>query len=128
MASLLVVDDEQDIREFASNFFRRRKLDVHTAASGEEALDVINQIRMDLVLLDVKMEGIDGVETLRRIKQLDDTIKVIMVTGRKPDEDDVHTNCMQLGAFDYIHKPLQLDELERIVMGALFPSENRSAA
>ncbi|MCG8429987.1 MAG: response regulator [Candidatus Omnitrophica bacterium] len=125
MARLLVVDDEEDIREFASNFFRRRRLDVHTAASGEEALDVINRERMDLVLLDLKMEGIDGMETLRRIKQIDDTIKVIMVTGRKPDENNTHTDCMELGAFDYIHKPLQLDELERIVMGALFPSENR---
>lgn len=121
MASLLVVDDEQDIREFASNFFKRRKLDVRTAGSGEEALELINERKSDLVLLDIKMEGIDGVETLRRIKALDETIKVIMVTGRKPDEDDTFTSCKQLGAADYIHKPLQLDELERIVMNALFP-------
>lgn len=121
MASLLVVDDEEDIREFASNFFRRRKLDVRTAASGEEALELINARRSDLVLLDIKMDGIDGVETLRRIKEIDRDIKVIMVTGRKPEDDDTFINCRKLGAFDYIHKPLQLDELERIVMNALFP-------
>lgn len=121
MASLLVVDDEQDIREFASNFFRRRKLDVRSAASGEEALDLLNERRSDLVLLDIKMDGIDGVETLRRIKEIDRQIKVIMVTGRKPEDDDTFVHCKKLGAFDYIHKPLQLDDLERIVMNALFP-------
>jgi len=116
---LLVVDDESDVREFASNFFRRRKLDVSTAASGEEALDLVGKQRPDLVLLDIKMEGIDGVETLRRIKQLDAGIKVIMVTGRKPGDDDSYGTCLSLGAQEYIHKPLQLDELERIVMKTL---------
>jgi two-component system response regulator (stage 0 sporulation protein F) len=119
---LLVVDDESDVREFASNFFRRRKLEVTTAASGEEALDLVEKQRPDLVLLDIKMEGIDGVETLRRIKQLDEGIKVIMVTGRKPGDDDTYDTCLSLGAQDYIHKPLQLDELERIVMKTLMPA------
>jgi two-component system, response regulator, stage 0 sporulation protein F len=117
---LLVVDDESDVREFASNFFRRRKLDVSTAASGEEALDLVGKQRPDLVLLDIKMEGIDGVETLRRIKQLDAGIKVIMVTGRKPGDSDTYETCLSLGAQEYIHKPLQLDELERIVMKTLY--------
>lgn len=120
MARLLIVDDESDVRDFAANFFRKRKIDVSTASSGEEALDDITRNKADLVLLDIKMDGIDGVETLRRIKEIDKTIKVIMVTGRKPEEDSTFDNCRQLGALDYIHKPLQLHELERIVLSELF--------
>lgn len=120
---LLVVDDESDVREFASNFFRRRKLDVEAVASGEEALDSVRKQRPDLVLLDITMAGIDGIETLRRVKEFDATIKVIMVTGRKPGDDDSYDTCMSLGAKDYIHKPLQLDELERIVMKTLTASD-----
>lgn len=119
MGKLLIVDDEADVREFAANFFRKRKIEVSTAASGEEALDRIGKQRPDLVLLDIKMTGIDGVETLRRIKTLDTGIKVVMVTGKKPDEEGSFEQCRQLGAFDYVHKPLELDELERIVLKEL---------
>lgn len=116
MAKLLIVDDETDVREFAANFFRKRKVDCITAASGEEAITIVEQQKPDLVLLDIKMSGIDGVETLKRMKELNENAKVIMVTGRKPGEDSSFEKCNQLGALDYIHKPLELDELERIVM------------
>ncbi|MEW6101839.1 MAG: response regulator [Candidatus Omnitrophota bacterium] len=119
MARLLIVDDEADVREFAANFFRRRKLDVTTAASGEEALEIFERDKADLVLLDIKMPGIDGIETLKRIKSINKDAKVIMVTGRKPDDDESSLKCSELGAADYIHKPLELDELEKIVMGQL---------
>jgi two-component system response regulator (stage 0 sporulation protein F) len=65
------------------------------------------------------MNGIDGLETLKRIKEKDKDIKVIMVTGKKPEEEQVFAKCSQLGALGYIHKPLQLDELERVVMSML---------
>ncbi|MDD5432915.1 MAG: response regulator [Candidatus Omnitrophica bacterium] len=120
MARLLIVDDEIDVREFAANFFRKRKIDTLTASSGEEALDILGKEKADLVLLDIIMDGIDGIETLRKIKEIDKTIRVIMVTGRKPEDGGAHEKCIQLGAIDYIHKPLELDELERIVMKQLF--------
>jgi len=119
MASLLIIDDEMDVREFAANFFRRRKIDTITAASGEEAIVAIDKQKPHLVLLDIKMPGIDGIETLKRIKEKDQNIKVIMVTGRKPDEEETFAKCRQLGALAYIHKPLELDELERIVLEEL---------
>ena len=119
MARLLIVDDEADVREFAANFFRRRKIEVTTAASGEEALGMLAKEKPDLVLLDIKMEGIDGIETLKRLRESDKSTKVIMVTGKKPDDDASCDQCGGLGALDYIHKPLELDELERIVMSAL---------
>lgn len=119
MAKLLIVDDEEDVREFAANFFRKRKIDVITASSGEEALDLIKQQKSDLVLLDIRMSGIDGIETLRRIRESDKNAKVIMITGRKPEEEASFDKCRQLGAIDYIHKPLELDELEKMVLKQL---------
>ncbi len=116
MPTLLIVDDEIDIREFAANFFRRRKIDVLTAASGEEALAVMERILPNLILLDISLPGIDGVETLQRIRQKNLDAKVVMVTGQKPEDQDAFDRCRQLGAFDYIHKPLVMEELEKIVL------------
>lgn len=119
MKKLLIVDDEADVREFAANFFKKRKIEVTTASSGEEALDILSAQKPDLILLDIKMEGIDGIETLRRIRELDKNTKVIMVTGRKPEEGGACDSCQQLGILGYIHKPLELDELESVVLTAL---------
>lgn len=119
MAKLLIVDDELDVREFAANFFRRRKIEVFTASAGEQALDIFEKQKPDLVLLDIKMEGFDGIEVLKRIKEKSPQAKVMMVTGKKPDEEDSLKKCQDLGALGYIHKPLELDELEQAVMGAL---------
>ena len=119
MARLLIVDDEADVREFAANFFRKRKIECITASSGEEALSLLRKQKADLVLLDIKMSGIDGRETLMRIKEQDKNIKVIMVTGRKPEEEEISEKCRQAGASAYVHKPLEMDELERIVIEEL---------
>lgn len=119
MAKLLIVDDELDVREFAANFFRRRKIDVITAGSGKEALSLFEKENPHLILLDIKMENMNGIETLKRLKEKDKNVKVIMVTGKKPEEDKSFKQCKELGALDYIHKPLELDELEKIVMGSI---------
>ena len=119
MAKLLIVDDEDDVREFAANFFRKRKVEVITASSGEEAIEIVVNQKPGLILLDIKMNGIDGIETLRRIKDKDKDVKVIMVTGTKPEEGRTFDRCRQLGAVNYIHKPLELDELERVVLKEL---------
>ena len=70
MPKLLIVDDEIDVREFAANFFRKRKLEVATAGSGEEALEKINQNKPDIVLLDVRMGGMNGMVTLEEIRHV----------------------------------------------------------
>ena len=116
MPKLLIVDDEADVREFAANFFKKRKIDVSTAFCGEEALKKVEQEKPDLVLLDIKMGGMDGIDTLRSLKEKNKDIKVIMVTGRKPEDEESFEKCKALGAMDYIHKPLELDELERVVL------------
>jgi two-component system response regulator (stage 0 sporulation protein F) len=119
MSKLLIVDDEIDVREFAANFFSKRKIEVITASSGEEAVEFAQKHNPDLILLDIKMNGIDGIETLRRIKEKNKDAKVIMVTGKKPEEECALEECRRLGSIYYIHKPLELEELERVVLSNL---------
>ena len=119
MAKLLIVDDETDVREFAANFFRKRKIDVITASDGNEALKMIASEKPELMLLDIQMGGMDGIKTLELIREQDKSIKVIMVTGRKPEEDGTLNKCRELGILNYIHKPLELEELEQIVIKEL---------
>lgn len=114
MHKLLVVDDETDICDFVKTFFKDRGFYVFTALNGEEALSIIKKDRPDLVLLDIKMKGMDGLAALKHIKELDRSIKIIMVTALA-DQDKMH-EAYKLGACDYITKPLILDHLEHLVL------------
>ena len=117
MAKLLIVDDERDIREFAKNFFKKRGIEVFTASGGNEAFDIVAKEKPDLVLLDVRMEEMTGVELLRQIRGNKNEVKVIMVTG--VEDEAVKDEANSLGVLGYIHKPLILDELEKIVLKEL---------
>ena len=116
-AQLLIVDDESDVREFAANFFRKRKIDAVTASSAEEAIKLVVSQQPKVVLMDIKMDGMDGIEALKRIKELNRQIKVIMITGS--DDDEAKQKTKALGAYGYITKPLKLEELEKVVMKSL---------
>ena len=119
MRKLLIVDDELDVREFAANFFRKRKFNVVIAPNGKVALDLFEQERPNLILLDIKMEEMDGIEVLSRIREKNREVPVLMVTGRKPEEDESSKKCEELGISGYIHKPLELGELEQKVLSIL---------
>ena len=119
MPKLLIVDDESDIREFARNFFKKRGIDVLTSSSGREALELIAQNSPQLVLLDVRMEEMTGIEVLRELRKKDNRTRVIMVTG--VEDEDVIKEAKTLGVVSYIHKPLILEELEKIVLSQLKP-------
>ena len=117
MAKLLIVDDESDIREFARNFFKKRKLEVFVASGGRQALDLIASESPDLVMLDVRMEEMTGIEVLRELRKINPTTKVIMVSGVEEEETVKEANA--LGVIGYIHKPFILEELEKIVLAQL---------
>ncbi len=117
MPKLLIVDDETDVLEFAQNFFLRRKIDTAVAAGGKEALEIIKKDKPSLVLLDIRMEDMNGLDVLSQIKKIDSNIKVIMVSG--VEESDAMAKAKNLGALSFIHKPLVLDELESIVLKEL---------
>ena len=119
MSKLLIVDDESDIREFAKSFFKKRGIEVLTASGGREALDLIAQNKPQLVLLDVRMEEMTGIEVLRELRKTDKQTKVIMVTG--VEEEGVIKEANALGVISYVHKPLILEELEKIVLSEMGP-------
>lgn len=105
----LLVDDENEFLEPLVKRLRRRKIDVRTAASGEAALEMLAAEPVDVVVLDVRMPGMDGIQTLREIKARDPQVEVIMLTGHASIE--VAVEGMELGAFDYLMKPMNIDEL-----------------
>ncbi|WP_027185753.1 response regulator [Desulfovibrio inopinatus] len=106
---VLVVDDEAYFLELFSNRFRRRGINVLTASSGQQALEVLDAERVNVVILDVLMPGMDGIETLKKIKKLHPHLEVIMLTGH--GSVDMGLKGMRHGAYDYVMKPFQIDDL-----------------
>lgn len=117
MPKLLIVDDEIDVREFAKRFFTKRGIDVTTASGGADALKIIEEDRPDLVLLDIQMEEINGIDVLKTLRERRDDMKVIMVTGAEDPAVIEEANSLDIKG--YVHKPLVLEELEKIVMTEL---------
>jgi len=106
---VLFVDDEIDFLDTLMKRMKKRGVDVSGVGSGEEGLKFLVEKSVDVVVLDVKMPGIDGIQTLRKIKKRYPLIEVIMLTGHASLE--VAIEGMELGAFDYLMKPIGIDEL-----------------
>ena len=107
--SLLLVDDEVEFLAPMVKRLKRRDYEVKTTTNGPDAIDIIRQNTVDLVVLDVQMPGMDGIETLAEIKRIAPSIGVVMLTGHANIEAAVAG--MELGAFDYLMKPMNFDEL-----------------
>jgi two-component system OmpR family response regulator len=106
---VLIVDDEDDFRETIVKRLNARKIQAEGAPSGVRALEIIKDKDFDVMVLDVKMPEMDGIETLRHVKKMKPEIEVIMLTGHASVEFGL--KGMQLGAFDYVMKPAPLNEL-----------------
>jgi two-component system nitrogen regulation response regulator NtrX len=109
IARVLVVDDEPGIRDALTQVLEYEKYEVHSAGSGNESLRLYPEVRPELVLLDVKMEGLDGLDTLARLRELDPTAYVIMISGHGTIQTAVEAT--QRGAFDFLEKPLDTDRM-----------------
>jgi DNA-binding NtrC family response regulator len=107
--NVLLVDDEVEFLETLVKRLKKRNLTVAGVNSGEKALEVLAQTPVDVVVLDVKMPGMDGVTTLKEIKKRWPLVEVIMLTGHASME--VAIEGMEMGAFDYLMKPMDIDEL-----------------
>jgi DNA-binding NtrC family response regulator len=106
---LLLVDDEADFRNTLLKRMKRRDVDVSGVDSGESAITFMETHPVDVVILDVRMPGMDGIETLKSIKARYPLTEVIMLTGHASME--VAIEGMEMGAFDYLMKPMDMDEL-----------------
>ncbi|MBI5063881.1 MAG: response regulator [Desulfatitalea sp.] len=105
----LFVDDETEYLQTAIKRMKKRGMDVLGVSSGAEALDILAAQKMDVVVMDMRMPGMDGIQALREIKQHYPMIEVIMLTGHASMEAAIQG--MELGAFDYLMKPIDIDEL-----------------
>jgi DNA-binding response OmpR family regulator len=114
---LLVVDDEKSIRQMLVLFFGKKGYEVAEAASGEEALVKITEQKPDIILLDMNMGGMNGIDTLREILKVHPTLGVVMATGNEDDEKV--RQAMEIGAYGYVLKPFDFLYLELVVISKL---------
>ncbi|QGY40305.1 response regulator [Pseudodesulfovibrio cashew] len=114
---LLLVDDESDFLTAYSRRFARRNAEITVASSGLEALEKVREEEFDAVILDVMMPGMNGIETLRRIKAEKPDLPVIILTGHADSATLIEG--MDIGAFDFLLKPVGTDELYFKVLDAV---------
>src|SRR6478752_7439081 len=117
MNKLLLIDDEADVQYSFQRIFDSPEIELTTASSGEEALRLLPKIKPDLVLMDVRMGGLSGLETLRRIRQIDSKLLVILMTAYGTTQTAIE--AMKLGAYDYLLKPFDVPKLKDLVSNAL---------
>ena len=117
MNKLLLIDDEEDVLYSFRRIFESPDIELTTASSGEEGLKLIPKLKPDLVLMDIRMGGISGLETLRRIRQMDTKLLVILMTAYGTTQMAIE--AMKLGAYDYLLKPFDVPKLKDIVANAL---------
>jgi two-component system nitrogen regulation response regulator GlnG len=117
MDKLLLIDDEADVQYSFRRIFDQPDIELTTADSGEEGLKLIARLKPDLVIMDVRMGGISGLETLRRLRQIDARQMVIMMTAYGTTQTAIE--AMKLGAYDYLLKPFDVPRLKQIVLNAL---------
>ena len=117
MDKILVVDDERSMRDFLSIMLKKAGYDVTTAVDGEEAVNVLHKDIFDLVITDLKMPKVDGLQVLKTVKELSPDTVVIVITAFASTETTVE--AMKEGAYDYITKPFQNDEMKIRIKKAL---------
>jgi two-component system nitrogen regulation response regulator NtrX len=113
----MIVDDEKGIREALKQVLEYEEIEVQACASGHEAIRVYPDFKPHLVFLDVKMEGMDGLETLQRVRALDPQAQVVMISGHGTIQTAVEAT--QLGAYDFLEKPLDTDRILLTLRNAL---------
>lgn len=117
MSKLLLIDDEADVQYSFQRIFDSPEVELTTASSGEEGLRLIPKIKPDLVVMDVRMGGMNGLETLRRIRQIDSKLMVILMTAYGTTQTAIE--AMKLGAYDYLLKPFDVPKLKELIANAL---------
>ena len=111
--TVLIVDDEESQRKSIETFLKKRNYNVLSASNGDEAFRIAEEEIVDLILSDLRMPGIDGIELLKKVKQYNPQIDFVIMTAYGSIDDAV--SIMKSGAYDYLTKPIDLDELESLI-------------
>jgi DNA-binding response OmpR family regulator len=122
MPKMLIIDDEPDILESTKWAFEVAGFEVHTAASGKEALPQNQEVRPEVLLIDYKLPDMTGLEILRAVKALDPNSVAIMITGLTHESEEIELMSKESGAAGILHKPLKIQDVIRIVKEKLRPS------
>ncbi|MBI4011117.1 MAG: response regulator [Candidatus Rokubacteria bacterium] len=120
-ARILVVDDEDEVRQLVAEFLEAKGYSVITAATGLEALTAVKHYQPDLVLMDIMMPKMNGLETIQRIRQIDRRVGIIMMTA--VEDESIAREAMKRDAYDYITKPLDFGYLELAIITKLAQAE-----
>jgi DNA-binding NtrC family response regulator len=113
---VLLVDDEEEFVNTLSERLEMRDLNSETALNGEQALQIVTDEEPDVMVLDLKMPGIDGMEVLRRVRKAYPKVQVIILTGHGTDKDA--EEAKKLGAYSYLQKPVDIDHLVKVMKDA----------
>jgi DNA-binding response OmpR family regulator len=111
---ILVVDDEIHVVRLLQKYLSSKSYDVYTATDGAEAIQMVKNVKPHIVLLDIIMPGIGGIETLKEIKKINPETSVIMITAIV--DEDLANKSLELGADDYIPKPIDLDYIDSVLL------------
>jgi len=122
MKKILVIDDEQESCKLLSDYLKRHRFEVEIAFDGQEGLEKVKLNPPDLVLCDISMPGLNGVEVLKKIKECNPGIIAIMLTGYGTMDSAIE--CLKLGAYDHIGKPVELEKLLALIKEALEKERN----
>jgi len=114
--NVLLVDDEDEFVKSLSERMQMRDLETDVALNGEQALQLLDKEIPDVMVLDLKMPGIDGLEVLRRVRKTYPDVQVIMLTGHGSEKDE--KEARRLGAFEYLQKPTEMDKLVETIKKA----------
>ena len=123
---ILVVDDELSVAGVLSEYFSNKGYTVKTVRAGAEALKILPSFRPGVVLLDVRMPGLDGVEVLKRIRAVDTSVSVIMVTAN--EDVGLAREMLKIGAFDYVAKPFDFVYLDQAISLGLIQASGSAAS
>jgi DNA-binding response OmpR family regulator len=113
---VMLVDDEEEFVTTLSGRIRKRGFDSSVAFTGEEALQIVYDQVPDVMILDLKMPGVDGMEVLKRVKKAYPNVQIIILTGHGSEKNK--KEALAQGAFDYLQKPVHIDELVRHILEA----------
>jgi DNA-binding NtrC family response regulator len=124
MDKLLVIDDETDVRYAFRRLFDSPGIELRLASSGEEGLRVLKEFHPNLIVMDIRMEGMSGLQTLQAIRQFDTKTPVILMTAYGATQTAIE--AMKLGAYDYVLKPFDVPKLQKLIYEALKASRDMS--